>query len=225
MTEALARLLLVEDDGALREAMTAALESCGFVVRAEPNGLDINEVVARFRPDAAILDVALGAGPDGFEIAAQIRQLASVPIIFSTAADALDDRLRGFELGADDYIVKPFAIAELLARIRAVLRRSDRLASPTIQVRDLIVDEANRLAIRDGADLELTQTEFELLSVFVRSPDRVFSKPQLLSLVWHFDEYDPNLVEVHLSALRRKMETRGVRLIHTVRGAGYELRS
>src|SRR5262249_50573291 len=181
MAEALARLLLVEDDYVLRESTAAALRSCGFAVEAATDGLDLERLVSQFRPDAAILDVGLAKGPSGFDLAEQLNHLAAVPIIFSTAAHALADRLRGFELGADDYIGKRYAFAELPARVRAVLRRSDRLASATIQVRNLIVDERNRIAIRDGSELDLTQTEFELLSVFAHSPDRVFSKQQLLS--------------------------------------------
>ena len=220
----LTRVLLVEDDDTLRDSIAVALEACGFLVRAEGDGTALDDVVETFRPDVAILDIMLGTGPTGFDLAGRLRQISGVPVIFSTAADSLDDRLRGFELGADDYIVKPFAVAELLARLRAILRRSDRLASSTWEVRDLVVDESNRVAIRDGVTLDLTRTEFELLCVFVRAPDQVFSKPQLLSLVWRFDEYDPNLVEVHLSALRKKLEAHGSRLIHTVRGQGYELR-
>ena len=151
--------------------------------------------------------------------------MAEIPIVFVTAADAIDERLRGFEVGADDYIVKPFVASELLARVRAVLRRSGRLTSPTYQVFDLLVDEANRTASRSGHDLQLTKVEFDLLAVLSRTPGQVFSKAQLLSLVWGFDGYDNNLVEVHISALRRKLEANGGRLIHTERGEGYVLRS
>jgi DNA-binding response OmpR family regulator len=221
----LARLLLVEDDDSLRASLADALRSCGFTVLALPDGATLLDSVATFLPDAAILDIGLGDGPDGFELAQTLRQHASCSIVFLTARDGLQDRLQGFEIGADDYIVKPFAFAELLARVRAVLRRSGRLATQVIEIRDLIFDEQNHTAVRGGQKLELTQTEFELLRVFAREPNKAFSKPQLLSLVWDFDEYDPNLVEVHVSALRKKMEARGPRMIHTVRGVGYELRA
>ena len=207
------------------DGISAALRTCGFVVNAEADGSDIEAVIDAFQPDVGIFDIGLPRGPDGFELAARLRSRAGVPLLFVTAADSLDDRLHGFEVGADDYLVKPFALAELLARLRAVLRRTDRLTSPSWEVRDLVVNEADHVAVRGGAVLDLTQTEFELLCVFVRSPRQIFSKPQLLSLVWRLDEYDPNLVEVHISALRRKLEAHGPRLIHTVRGAGYELRT
>jgi len=217
-------VLLVEDDAALRDSVAAGLDASGFMVAAEPDGTAIDEVIERFRPDIGVLDVRLPNGPDGFEIAARLRDRTGIPLLFITAADSLEERLRGFDVGADDYIVKPFALAELLARLRAILRRSGRLTSAVIEIRDLVVDEASHVAQRAGVNLNLTDTEFELLRLFARSPGRVFSKAQLLSLVYWFDDYDPNLVEVHVSALRRKMEAHGPRLIHTIRGAGYELR-
>ena len=180
--------------------------------------------MTEFHPDLAVLDIRLPDGDEGFDLALRLRAAAEVPVLFVTAADSLQDRLRGFEVGADDYLVKPFAVAELLVRVRAILRRAGRLSSPTHEVCDLMVDEANRTARRAGSEISLTKTEFELLAVLARDAGTVFSKTQLLSLVWGFDGYAPNLVEVHISALRRKLEVHGPRLIHTERAEGYVLR-
>ncbi|MCU1486126.1 MAG: winged helix family two component transcriptional regulator [Actinomycetia bacterium] len=218
------RVLVVEDDAALRRALVATLDASGFEVLGLADGLALAEEVDRFRPDLAVLDVGFSVGPDGFAQAQDLRSQHGVPVIFVTAADALEDRLRGFEVGGDDYLVKPFAMAELLARARVVLRRTGRLTSPTIEVRDLLLDEANRVVRRGGQVVELTKTEFEVLCALAREPGRVLSKVQLLALVWGFDEFAPNLVEVHVSSLRRKLEAHGPRLIHTERGEGYVLR-
>jgi two-component system OmpR family response regulator len=222
---ACSRALLIEDDMSVREAVAIAFEGFGFVVRAQPTGEEIAAVIDEFRPDVAIIDIQLPAGPDGFELARQVIALAGIPVVFLTAADGLDDRLAGFDAGGDDYIVKPFAMAELLARVRAVLRRSGRGSSAVVEIRDLLVDDNAKQAIRAGTTLDLTPTEFELLSVLAHAPDQVFSKGQLLSQIWGFDSYDPNLVEVHVSALRRKLDAHGPRLVHTVRSRGYVLRS
>jgi DNA-binding response OmpR family regulator len=218
------RILVVEDDAALRRALVATLDASGFEVVGLADGTALAEEAERFHPDLAVLDVGFSTGPDGFAQAQQLRGQHGVPVIFVTAADALEDRLRGFEVGGDDYLVKPFAMAELLARARVVLRRNGRLTSPTIEVRDLLIDEANRVVRRGGHAVELTKTEFEVLAALAREPGRVLSKVQLLALVWGFDEFAPNLVEVHVSSLRRKLEAHGPRLVHTERGEGYVLR-
>jgi two-component system OmpR family response regulator len=219
-----ARVLLVEDDAALREGLAAALGAEGYDVCGLYDGRDLDRLATSYRPDVGIFDVRLGEGPNGFELATRLRALSGVPVLFLTAADALEDRLRGFQIGADDYLVKPFALAELLARVRVVLRRSGRLSSATWQLRDLVVDEAARVVNRGDIVIDLTDTEFEILCALGRRPGEAVSKLQLLTLVWGFDQYDPNLVEVHVSALRRKLEAAGPRLIHTVRGAGYAMR-
>ena len=219
------RVLVVEDDAPIRVALDIALRGESWQVLALGDGHGLVEAVEDFRPDLAVLDVRLAGGPDGYSLARQLRRRSTLPIIFLTAADAVEDRLAGFEAGGDDYLVKPFAMAELLARVRALLKRSGRLASASWQVGDLVVDDSARSVVRAGTSLELTRTEFDLLSVLVRHVGTVLSKTQLLVQVWGFDAYDANLVEVHMSALRRKLEQSGPRIVHTVRGAGYVLRA
>jgi DNA-binding response OmpR family regulator len=218
------RVLLIEDDAALRQALTSALEMVGYEVRGLSDGRSVAEEVEVFRPDLVGIDVYLPDGPDGFDVARRVRSLTSVPMVFLTAADGVQDRLRGFELGADDYVVKPFSMAELLARVRAMLRRAGRLSSATWELRDLRVDEQNRVVIRSEAAIDLTPTEFDLLCMLGRSPGQLYSKSQLLSEIWGLGVTDPNLVEVCMSSLRRKLEAHGPRIIFTQRGRGYFLR-
>lgn len=212
--------MLVEDEGPVREAIEQALVSERLAVTSFSDCPDPSEVLAA-APDIAVLDVLLPGG-DGFELARRLRAARDLPIIFLTARDAVEDRLSGFEIGADDYLVKPFRLEELLARIRAVLRRTGRLSS-AIEAGDIVLDEETGLAARGGASLELTATELRLLAYLVRQRGLLLSKHQLLTQVWGYDEYDPNLVEVHISALRRKLEAHGPRILHTIRGLGYRL--
>ena len=219
------RVLLVEDEELIRTSLRAALEGEQYDVRELSHGLDIASVAADFRPDLAILDIRLPRGPDGYSLAQTLRAVGDLPILFLTAADSLSDRLAGFAAGADDYLVKPFSVAELLARIAALLRRSGRLSSPVWRFGDLTIDDGAHTVNRKGEAIELTRTEYDLLTALARKPGRVLSKTQLLTQVWGFDAYDTNLVEVHISALRRKLEMNGTRLIQTVRGVGYVMRA
>ena len=219
------RVLVVEDDAPIRTALDVALRAEGYEVHAASDGSRLSEVVDAFRPDLAVLDVRLPVGPDGYTMAKLLRCSSDLPVLFLTAADAVEDRLAGFSAGADDYLIKPFSMAELLARTQALLRRTGRLSSSTWQLGDLVVDDGARSVARDGVLLELTRTEYDLLAALVRHVGRVLSKTQLLTAVWGFDAYDTNLVEVHMSALRRKLEATGPRCIQTVRGAGYVLRT
>lgn len=216
-----ARVLVLDDDETIRLAVTTALRADGFVAEAAPDGTDLAARLEAFRPDLVILDWMM-PGPSGIRLLPLVRSTVDAAVIMLTARDEVDDRLRGFAEGADDYVVKPFTMAELIARSGAVLRRRGRLPQ-TIEVADLIVDPDATTAHRAGNALELTATEFRLLRLFAESRGRTLSKAQILTQVWGYDDYDPNLVEVHLSALRRKMEAHGPRLIHTVRGLGYRL--
>lgn len=217
-----ARVLLIEDEVVLRTTLADLLHRSGLTVRSDCDGTNLLSTVADFRPDLLILDIML-PGESGFTLARRVRERSDTSILFLTARDAVADRLTGFDIGADDYLVKPFVQAELLARVRAVLRRSGRLRSGTLQVADLLVDEDAAEATRGGRPLALTATEFRVLAYLARNRGRVLSKTQILTQVWGYDAYDPNLVETYISTLRRKIETPGARLIHTVRGVGYRL--
>lgn len=217
-----ARVLVVEDEEAVREPVVHALRDAGYAAVGLRDGTHFEEQVASHRPDLVVLDLMLPGPRDGLTLAGIAHRRGNVGVVLLTARDGVDDRLRGFAVGADDYVVKPFATEELLARIRAVLRRLGRL-SATVQVGDLLVDESAGLAVRGGQELALTATEFRLLCYLVANRGRTLSKTRLLTQVWGYEAYDPNLVEVHVSALRRKLEAQGPRLLHTVRGLGYRL--
>jgi DNA-binding response OmpR family regulator len=193
------------------------------VVQDEPDGSALEEIVESFRPDLAILDVML-PGRSGFDLAHVLRNKTDLLILFLTARDTVSSRLAGFSVGADDYVIKPVVVEELLARVRALLRRSGRLETEVLEVGDLILDEPARLVRRGDAELELTPIEFQLLAFLMRNRGVVLSRLQISSQVWGYEEHDPNLVPVHIGNLRRKLEGSGPRLIHTVRGHGYVLR-
>jgi len=212
------RVVVIEDEQPVREAVLAALRAERFTATGFEDLPPPADVLA-VAPDLAILDVLLPSG-NGFELASLLRQQHELPIIFLTARDAVADRVAGLELGADDYLVKPFALEELMARVRAVLRRRGAIPE-VLEVERLLVDEEHGFAARGGRELSLTSTELRLLAFLMRHRGQALSKDQLLTQVWGYDAYDHNLVEVHISALRRKLESQGPRLIHTVRGIGY----
>jgi len=218
------RALVVEDDETIRCAVEVALRREGYRVTALSDGSKIAQVMEWARPDVALLDVRLPAGPNGYEIARILRRHGWLPILFLTAADSLRERLEGFDAGGDDYLTKPFALEELLARVRALLRRAGAQAPGSLQIGDLVLDEAAHVAVWHGNKLELTRKEFELLAGLARHSGQVLSKEQLLENVWGPDANNPNVVEVKLTSLRRKLAAAGPPLVHTVRGIGYVLR-
>jgi two-component system, OmpR family, response regulator len=217
-------VLVVEDDDTTRDELWRALRAAHFDVRTEGTACGARDALAGWRPDLVVLDIGLPDG-DGLTLARSIRAASSVPLIFVTSAGSEAERLRGFELGADDYLVKPVSLPELVTRIQAVLARTSRMNRPVLHVGDLVIDEDAHTVTMCGAAVELTVIEFSLLLCLGRSPGRVISKVQLLTEVWGFDHYSLNLVEVHVSALRRKLESHGPRIVHTVRGVGYVLRA
>jgi two-component system OmpR family response regulator len=216
------RVLVVEDEATMRESIVRALGRSGYVARGLSDGGGLEECLDGFRPDLVVLDVML-PGRDGFRLLEVVRDRTDAGIVMVTARDGLDDRLRGLDTGADDYVVKPFLLEELTSRVRAVLRRRGRTPTAVV-VGDLVIDEDAGIATRAGAPLGLTATELRLLRYLAEQRGRVVSKNQILTQVWGYDAYDPNLVEVHLSALRRKLEAHGPRIVHTNRGLGYTLR-
>ena len=218
-----AKVLVVEDAEAIRTAVGIALEQAGCAVRTRPDGTTLEQDLAEFGPDLVLLDIML-PGRDGLALLDVVRRTSPAGIVLLTARDGVEDRLRGLRGGADDYVVKPFVLAELVARVEAVLRRLGRLRT-TFEIGDLVVDVDGRRVTRDGNPVELTATELDLLVFLAGREGRVVGKSQLLAAVWGYDDYAANLVEVHVSALRRKLEAHGPRLLHTVRGAGYVLRA
>jgi DNA-binding response OmpR family regulator len=218
-----ARILVVEDDETIRVSVAAALRDAGWSVQAVEDGEELEAQLRSYRPHLVVLDWML-PGRAGPTLARVVRSESSAAVVMLTAREAVEDRLQGFDAGVDDYVAKPFVMAELVARLRALLRRLGAVPA-VIEVGDLVVDEQGAVAMRGGTRLELTATEFRLLLHLAHHRDRVLSSAQLLSQVWGYDEYADNLVQVHISALRRKLEAHGPRLIHTERGLGYVLRA
>ncbi|TCC65587.1 response regulator transcription factor [Kribbella pittospori] len=217
-----ARVLVVEDAEPIRTGVGIALTEAGHTVRTQADGDGFERELAEWQPDLVLLDVML-PGRDGFELLTVARETSNAGVILLTARDGVEDRLHGLRTGADDYVVKPFVLAELIARVEALLRRMGRLRT-VLEIGDLAVDVEAGLVRRAGQEIELTATEYKLLAFLAGRSGKVVGKTQLLTAVWGYDDYAANLVEVHVSALRRKLEAHGPRLLHTVRGSGYVLR-
>jgi len=215
------RVLVVEDSETIREMVSEALTDVGYHTDTRCDGEQLEDVLEGLRPDLVVLDVML-PGRDGFELINVVREFGDVGIVLITARDGLPDRLRGLDGGADDYVVKPFELAELVSRVGAVLRRRGQLPK-VVQIGDVILDVEAGVAARNGHALDLTATELRLLEFLVEQRGRIVSAGQILNAVWGYDAYDPNLVQVHVSSLRRKLEAHGPRILHTVRGLGYRL--
>ncbi len=222
------RILTVDDEPSLTELLSMAMRYEGWDVATAASGNTAVKAAREVRPDAIVLDMML-PDFDGLEVMRRIRaEQPDVPVIFLTAKDALEDRIGGLTAGGDDYVTKPFSLEELIARLRALLRRSGAsLARSDSQlvVGDLVLDEDSHEVARGGAAINLTATEFELLRFLMRNPRRVLSKAQILDRVWNYDfGGQANVVELYISYLRKKIDAGRAPMIHTLRGAGYVLK-
>jgi two-component system, OmpR family, response regulator MprA len=221
------KILVVDDERAVRESLRRALELQGYEVELASDGAEaLERLAADGRPDAVVLDILM-PGIDGLEVCRQIRRRGdSVPVLMLTARDAVGDRVEGLDAGADDYLVKPFALEELLARIRALLRRASPVADGALHFADLELDTGTREVRRGDVKIDLTRTEFNLLELFMLNPRQVLTRSIIFERVWGYDfGFASNSLDVYIGYLRRKTEAAGKpRLIHTVRGVGYALR-
>nr|WP_231116075.1 response regulator transcription factor [Motilibacter rhizosphaerae] len=225
-----ARLLVVDDEPNIRELLSASLRFAGFEVEVAADGATALQMARSAPPDLLVLDVMM-PGLDGLTVLRRLRELGvETPVLLLTARDATEDKVAGLNVGADDYITKPFSLEEVIARIRAVLRRSrDRQAAGAsrhvLAFADVELDEDSHEVRKAGQLVPLSPTEFKLLRYFLQNPNRVLSKAQILDTVWQYDfGGDANVVESYVSYLRRKVDTTEPRLLHTVRGVGYVLR-
>ena len=221
------KILVVDDERAVRESLRRALELEGYEIELAADG---NEALYRLEvteePDAVILDVLM-PGVDGLEVCRRLRGAGSkLPVLMLTARTEVEDRVAGLDAGADDYVTKPFALEELLARVRALLRRTGETDGEVVRFADLELDPATREVSRGGRPIELTRTEFSLLELFIRNPRQVLTRTIIFERVWGYDfGYASNSLDVYIGYLRRKTEADGEpRLIQTVRGVGYALR-
>jgi two-component system OmpR family response regulator len=220
------RLLLVDDEDNLRSMLDAALRHLGFDVHPVASGREALEAVPKVRPDLIVLDVML-PDLDGFEVCRRLRSDGTkTPVLFLTAKDATEDKVRGLTLGGDDYLVKPFSLEELVARINAVLRRSGLMqADTTLSCLDLVMDDDAHRVNRNGTTVALSPTEYNLLRYLLVNQGRVVSKAQILDHVWQYDfGGDGGVVETYIGYLRRKVDNVEPKLIQTIRGVGYSLR-
>jgi two-component system OmpR family response regulator len=222
------RILVVDDEQSITDLLSMALRYEGMDVRVAHLGREALDTIGSFRPQLIVLDVML---PDlnGFEVLERMgRDMAGarLPVLFLTARDTLDDKLRGFTLGGDDYMTKPFSVEELIVRVRAILRRVHGAGDDgRLELADLRLDEESHEVFRGSTSIDLTPTEFKLLHYLLLNAGRVVSKSQILDRVWNYDfDGNANVVEIYISYLRRKIDSLGPTLIHTVRGVGYTLR-
>ncbi len=222
------RILVVDDEVNIAELLRMALRYEGWDVSVAHSGKEASEVARSVRPDAVVLDIML-PDLDGLSVLPQLRaHVEDVPVLFLTARDSVEDRVAGLTAGGDDYVTKPFSLEEVVARLRALMRRAgavDQRTRSQLVVGDLTLDEDSREVHRAGEEIALTATEFELLRFLMRNPRRVLSKAQILDRVWNYDfGGQANIVELYISYLRKKVDAGRDPMIHTMRGAGYVLK-
>jgi DNA-binding response OmpR family regulator len=220
-------VLVVDDEASVRQALERALRLEGFAVSTAADGCEALHAVAQRPPAVVVLDVTMPR-MDGVSVVRRLRaDGVDVPVCMLSARDEVEDRVAGLQAGADDYLVKPFALSELTARLHALLRRRGDAAAAPLLVGDLVVDPRRHLAALGGRELDLTRREFELLETFVRHPGQVLSRDQLLHQVWGYaSDVETNVVDVFVGYVRRKLEAEGEpRVLHTVRGVGWALRA
>ncbi len=224
------RALIVDDEDSISQLVAMALRYDGWEVATAASGAEALESLRNFKPDVAVLDIML-PDFDGIQVLSRVRSEGYLlPVLFLTALDSVDDRVIGLTAGGDDYMVKPFSLEELIARLRALVRRSqsvmDQRPDPVLRLGDLTLNEDSYEVERSGDPIELTTTEFELLRYMLRNPRRVLSKAQILDRVWSYDfSGKPSVVELYISYLRKKLDTGRPAMIHTVRGAGYMIKA
>lgn len=219
-------ILVIDDDPKILMMMKRGLTFEGFEVIIANDGREGFSKILDNPPNLVILDVMM-PGIDGLEVCRRLRKDSNIPILMVTARDSVIDRVKGLEIGADDYLVKPFAFEELVARVKALLRRAEHNSSEDIlRFADLTLDLASRSALRNGGQIELSTTEFNLLMLFMQNPKRVLSRDLIMERVWGYDfKGESNVLEVYIGYLRHKLEAKfEQRLIHTVRGAGYVMK-
>nr|WP_110588834.1 response regulator transcription factor [Microbacterium suaedae] len=224
------RVLVVDDEQMLTDLLSMALRMEGWEVRTASSGFEALDGVKEFDPDALVLDIMM-PDLDGMSVLQRLRQQQNtVPVLFLTAKDAVSDRVAGLTAGGDDYVTKPFSLEEVVARLRALMRRSGTALSaevePILRVGDLSLNEDSHEVMRGEDEIELTATEFELLRFLMRNPRRVVSKSQILDRVWNYDFGGrSSVVELYISYLRKKLDAGREPLIHTVRGVGYMIKA
>jgi two-component system response regulator MprA len=221
------KILVVDDERAVRESLRRALELEGYEIELAADGEEaLYRLEANSQPDALVLDVLM-PGIDGLEVCRRLRRSGNtLPVLMLTARAEVENRVEGLDAGADDYVTKPFALEELLARLRALLRRASPDGGEVLRFADLELDPGTREVTRDGEQIELTRTEFSLLELFLRNPRQVLTRSIIFERVWGYDfGFSSNSLDVYIGYLRRKTEAGGKpRLIHTVRGVGYALK-